>query len=73
MRLKIIDINFTTKFDWLFKLSDENGNDCYIMNESFYKKHNFKSPISKNELDYYDRGQWINASLEKIGGKLVVV
>jgi hypothetical protein len=32
MRLKIKDTNFTTKYEWLFKLSDENGNNFYIMN-----------------------------------------
>jgi hypothetical protein len=61
MRLKIIDINFTTKQDF------------YVMNESFYKNHNFKSPITKKELDYYDRGQWIKASTEQIDGKGIVI
>ena len=73
MRLRIIDANFTTKHDWLFKLVDENGNDFYIMNESFYKNHNFKSPITKKELDYYDKGQWVAASVEHIDGKGIVV
>ena len=73
MRLKIVDINFTTKHDWLFKLVNENGNNFYIINESFYKNRNFKSPITKKELDYYDRGQWITASAEQIDGKGIVV
>lgn len=73
MRLKITDTNFTTKHDWLFKLVDENGNDFYIMNEAFYKKNNFKSPITKKELDYYDRGYWIFASVEQIEGKRIVI
>jgi hypothetical protein len=73
MRLRITDMNFTTRHDWLFKLVDENGNDFYIMNEAFYKNHNLKSPITKKELDYYDRGQWITASVEQINGKGIVV
>jgi translation elongation factor P/translation initiation factor 5A len=73
MRLRITDMNFTTRHDWLFKLIDENGNDFYIMNEAFYKNHNLKSPITKKELDYYDRGQWITASVEQINGKGIVV
>ena len=73
MRLRITDTNFTTRHDWLFKLADENGNDFYIMNEAFYKNHNFKSKITKKELDYYDRGQWITASVEQIEGKGIVV
>jgi hypothetical protein len=43
------------------------------MNEAFYKNHNLKSPITKKELDYYDRGQWITASVEQIKGKGIVV
>ena len=73
MRLRITDTNFTTKFDWLFKLADEKGQDFYIMDESFYKQHNLKSPITRKELDYYDRGQWITASVKEIGGKNIVV
>lgn len=73
MRLRITDTNFTTKFNWLFKLSDENGNIFYIMNESFYKSHSLKSPITKKELDYFDRGQWINAHIDLFDGKGVVV
>lgn len=74
MRLRIIDTNFTTKHDWLFKLADENGNDFYIMNEVFYKKYNFQSPITKKQLDVYDRGQWITTTLVKnIGGREIVI
>jgi translation elongation factor P/translation initiation factor 5A len=72
IRLRIIDTNFTTKHDWLFKLSDENGNDFYIMNQAFYKSHNLKSPITKKELDYYDRGQWITATTVQINDKRIV-
>lgn len=73
MKLKITDTNFTVRHDWLFKLADENGNDFYIMNEAFYKKHYLKSPITKKELDYYDRGQWISASVEQLEGKGIVI
>ena len=73
MKLRIADTNFTTRHDWLFKLADENGNDFYIMNEAFYKNHNVKSPITKKELDYYDKGQWITASVVQIDGKGIVV
>ena len=51
MRLRIIETNFTTKYNWLFKLFDENENDFYIMNQSFYESQNLKSPITKKELD----------------------
>jgi uncharacterized membrane protein len=73
MRLRITDTNFTTRHDWLFALADENGNEFYIMNDAFYKKYSFKSPITKIELDSYDKGQWINATVEKIDGKGIVI
>lgn len=73
MRLKITKVNFTTNHDWIFQLVDENGNNLYIMNDAFYNNHKLKSPLTKKELDSYDRGHWINASVEYIGDKGVVV
>lgn len=73
MRLRITEVNFTTEHDWLFKLTDESGDAFYIMNESFYKKQNLKSPITKKELDYYDKGQWINVYVKEIDSKNIVV
>ena len=73
MRLRIIETNFTTKYNWLFKLFDENENDFYIMNQSFYESQNLKSPITKKELNNYDRGQWITAVVRLIDDRRVVV
>ncbi|MBP7470636.1 MAG: hypothetical protein KA782_06060 [Flavobacterium sp.] len=73
MRLRIIETNFTTKYNWLFKLFDENENDFYIMNQSFYESQNLKSPITKKELDNYDRGQWITAVVRLIDDRRIVV
>jgi hypothetical protein len=73
MRLRIIDTNFTTKFDWIFKLTSESGINFYIMNEQFYKNHNLEGPITKKELDYYDRGLWISSTAKEIDGKFIVV
>ena len=73
MRLRIIATNFTTKYEWLFKLYDENANEYFIMTEGFYKKHKLKTPITKRELDYLDKGQWIKASYEQIVGLNVVL
>lgn len=73
MRLKITDTNFTTKQVWLFKLADENGNEFYIMDEPFYTNHSLKNPITKKELDYYDRGHWITAKIKQIEDKGIVI
>lgn len=73
MRLKIIETNFTDEHEWLFQLSDGVGNLFYIMAEPFYKNNGLKSPITKRELDYYDKGQWIGAAIKEIAGKNIVV
>lgn len=56
MRLRITGIIFSTKHDWLFNLSNENDNEFFIMHESFYENNNFKSPLTKKEKDYYNKG-----------------
>lgn len=43
------------------------------MNSEFYKTHRLNSPITKHELDYYDEGLWITATVEIIDNKRVVV
>ncbi|MRG44194.1 hypothetical protein GFS24_03665 [Chitinophaga sp. SYP-B3965] len=73
MRLRIIETDFTANNGWLFKLADERGNHFYIMVDSFYKTHNLISPVTKKELDYYDLGLWINASVIQIEEKGIVV
>jgi hypothetical protein len=73
MKLRIIETNFTTKYNWLFKLFDENENAFYIMDQSFYESHNLRSPITKKELDNYDRGQWITAVVQLIDNRGIVV
>lgn len=72
MRFRIIDTNFTIKHNWIFKLLDEHSNEAFIMNENFYKAHSIKSPITKQELDYYDKGYWIRCLTEEIEGLQVV-
>lgn len=66
MRLKIVQVNFGLKYPWIYKLNDEHLDEFYIMNEEYYKTHKMKSPITKKELDSYDRGMWINAHSEGI-------
>lgn len=73
MKLKIIDIDFTDKNAWLFKLCDETGNDFFIMMDAFYKKYNLKTPITKKELDYLDKGQWLRVSFKEIEGMNLVI
>ncbi len=72
MRLRITEVNFTIKHEWLFKLKDESGDEFYIMNESFYKRNFSDSPITKHELDYFDKGLTINAIIKEAEGKKAV-
>ena len=72
MMLTVTETNFTTKFDWLYKLSDKRS-DFYIMNDDFYKSHKMTSPITKRELDFLGRGSVLNCVVEEIDGKNIVV
>lgn len=73
MRLRIIKTSFTIENEWLFLLSDGSSKEYFIMNSEFYKTHRLNSPITKHELDYYDEGLWITATVEIIDNKRVVV
>jgi len=73
MRLRIAEANFTAKFDWLFRLIDDSGNNVFIMNDSFYKSRSLKSPITKKTLDYFDKGLWINAHIKEVNSIKVVI
>jgi len=73
MMLTIVDSNFTTHFDWLYKLSDGQKKEFYIMGNNFYKSHKIKDPITKRELDYLDKGSVLNCVVEDINGKNIVV
>ena len=43
--------DFLKEQKWLFIIEDEMRVEYFIMEESFYKKYNLKSPITKRELD----------------------
>lgn len=73
MRLKITQTNFTTEQDWLFQLIDTDGNNCFIMDNPFYKRYGLKSPVTKKELDSWDKGYWISATVAEIEGKRIIV
>ncbi len=73
MRLTITDVNFTSKYDWLFKLIDQSNEIYYIMDDRFYRNHKVKSPITKQHLDYLDVGQSISAITKEINGKKIVI
>ena len=73
MRLRIIETNFTTKYDWLFRLIDQHNEIYYIMDDKFYRNHNIKSPITKQHLDSFDKGSSINAIVREINGKKIVL
>jgi hypothetical protein len=72
MRLRITETNFTANYNWIFKLSSEQWQEAFIMNSDFYKARNMKSPISKRELDYLDKGYWLKCEVKDIEGILVV-
>ena len=58
--------DFTNNIEWLFIISDEKENEYLIMNDSFYKKNNLKSPITKRELDSLDEDMIITFEFIKL-------
>lgn len=73
MRLKIVDINYTTKFKWMYKLSNGVEDDFYIMGGDFYEYYGLKDPVSRQRLEYLDVGHWLSCNVEVINGLKVVI
>ena len=73
MRLKVIEIDFTTHNNWIFKFVDSNGCEYFIMNSSFYSENKMKSPISKKELDTLSVDHWLSANVLNINGIMTVI
>jgi hypothetical protein len=72
MRLKIVDINYTGNFKWMYKLSNGAEDDFYIMQEDFYRYYGLKTPVSRQRLEYLDVGHWLSCNVEVIDGLKVV-
>jgi hypothetical protein len=66
MKLTIIDTNFTASSKWMFKLRDKGGNTFYILNASFYRDLNLKSPITRNQLHCFYKGSVMEVNSDKI-------
>jgi hypothetical protein len=62
MNLKVSDVNFTTQFDWLFKLVDFEKNEYLIMNDDFYRSNHLKTPTYRIHMDSLDIGDTINCN-----------
>lgn len=63
MKLKIIEVNFTSNLNWLYKLINQEGSIFYIMQKDFYDALELHSPVTKRELDCYDTGHFISADV----------
>jgi hypothetical protein len=72
MKLTIIDTNFTTSNEWLFKLKDKENNIFYILNPEHYRQIALKSPILRNQLHYYFKGSVITAEVKEFNTRKVV-
>jgi hypothetical protein len=72
MTLTIIDSNFTTNSDWLFKLADKEHNVFYILNAQYYREIGLRSPIMGKHLHYYFKGGTIEAGVTEFKAKRIV-
>lgn len=51
--------DFFKEQEWLFVIEDDTGSEYFIMEKSFYKKNDLKSPITKRELDSLNKNMQI--------------
>jgi hypothetical protein len=73
MILKVIETNFTNKYDWISKLKDNEGLDYFIMANEFYKINRIKSPIDRQILDSLDKGQTLDCICKDLSNMKVVI
>jgi hypothetical protein len=72
MIIKVIDVNFTSNHNWIFKFKDSTNEEYFIMTDKFYKLNKLKTPISRKELDSLDIGHSISCHFKLIEGLKVV-
>jgi hypothetical protein len=58
--------DFLEKDKWLFIVEDAMKIEYFIMDDSFYKRSNLKSPVTKRELDSLDKGMQIEFDYKEI-------
>ena len=73
LRLKIIAVNYTTNFDWTYKLSDGIEEDFFIMYDDFYERCGLKTPVTRLRLEHLGVGQWLSCNVEVINEKKIVI
>ena len=56
----------------MFKLKDEEGDNFYILNASYYREINLKSPITRNQLHCFYKGSVIEADVMEVDSKKIV-
>jgi hypothetical protein len=72
MRLRIVEMDYTTSKSGIYKLQNDRGEVAFIMEDFFYKRLDMKNPINKSHLDYFEVGLWIDAQIKEIDGKNIV-
>ena len=73
MRAKVIEVNFSSSKNWLFRLQTSDGDECFIMSEAAYKELDLESPVSRSMLDSADVGSsFIVSTIDTSGVKIVV-
>lgn len=72
MRVKVIDVNFATNKNWIFRFVDSNGSDYYVKDSGFYADEKLNNPVTKMTLDRIHVGMWVNIESQKINGVNIV-
>lgn len=72
-RFRVVDTNFLSDKDWLFKLVDTDGNFAWMLVDESYKRHGVTSPVHKGHLDSLDKGAFIDGDVALLDGRQVIV
>ncbi|MBJ2131123.1 hypothetical protein JC525_19590 [Alteromonas sp. IB21] len=72
MLVKVVEASFTTDSPWLFRLSDAESREYFVLNSNEYALHGLSSPVTKKHIDSLDVGSTSRIEYTEIGGKYVV-
>ena len=72
MRVRVVDVNYATDKEWIFKFADSAGAEYYMKDNQFYLEENLTNPMTNMSLERVQVGMWINIDSQKAKGLNVV-
>jgi hypothetical protein len=72
VQVRVTEVNFTTKYPWLFKFSDASNNEYIAFDSGFYVEHGLANPVNRMHIDQLDVGNSSKIKFTVINGENVV-